>query len=70
MWAVRGGESRSWVEGRCIAFDNSYPHEAWNDHATDTRIVLAVHVPHPDLSMAEREALAMLAERLLAADCP
>ena len=35
-----------------------------------TRIVLAVHGPHPDLSMVEREALAWLAERLLAADRP
>ena len=65
-----GGEWRSWVEGRCLAFDNSYPHEAWNDHPTDTRIVLAVHVPHPDLSAVERQALALLTERLLAADRP
>ena len=64
------GESRSWLQGRCIAFDNSYPHEAWNDHTTQTRIVLAVHGPHPDLSMVEREALAWLAQRLLAADRP
>jgi aspartate beta-hydroxylase len=64
------GESRSWLEGRCIAFDNSYPHEAWNDHATQTRIVLAVHGPHPDLSIVEREALAWLAQRLLGADPP
>ncbi len=63
-----GGESRSWLEGRCIAFDNSYAHEAWNDHATQTRVVLAVHGPHPDLSVVEREALAWLAQRLLAAD--
>ena len=61
------GETRSWFEGRCIAFDNSYPHEAWNDHATETRIVLAVHGPHPDLNLAEREALAWLAARLLPA---
>ena len=65
-----GGEWRAWDEGRCLAFDNSYPHEAWNGHPTDTRIVLAVHVPHPDLSAAERQALAWLTERLLAADRP
>lgn len=60
-----GGESRSWVEGKCIAFDNSYPHEAWNDHPTATRLVLAVHGPHPDLTVVERDALAWLATRLL-----
>ena len=60
-----GGESRSWIEGRCIAFDNSYPHEAWNDHPTTTRLVLAVHGPHPGLTLTEREALAWLAARVL-----
>ncbi len=64
------GETRSWRERRCIAFDNSYPHEAWNDHATERRIVLAVHGPHPDLSVVEREALAWLAQRLLPPDGP
>ena len=60
-----GDETRKWTEGRCLTFDNSYPHEAWNDHPTDTRVVLAVHAPHPDLSEPEREALAWLAARVL-----
>ena len=40
-------------------------HDTWNDHPTVTRLVLAVHGPHPDLTVVERDTLAWLAERLL-----
>jgi aspartate beta-hydroxylase len=44
-----GGVSATWQTGRCIAFDDSYPHEVWN--ASDrARIVLVADVWHPDLS--------------------
>jgi Aspartyl/Asparaginyl beta-hydroxylase len=47
-----GDESRGWVEGRCIVFDDSFDHEAWN--RTDAeRIVLIVDLWHPDLAAAE-----------------
>jgi aspartate beta-hydroxylase len=49
-------EPREWREGECLAFDDSFVHEAWNrsDH---TRAVLIFDVWNPGLSAAEREAL-------------
>ena len=38
-------ESRRWREGRCLVFDDSYEHEAWN-HADSDRIVLIVDLWH------------------------
>jgi aspartyl/asparaginyl beta-hydroxylase (cupin superfamily) len=43
-----GDEVRSWVEGRCLLFDDSFEHEVWND-ADEERLVLIVDVWHPDL---------------------
>ncbi len=45
-------QSRRWSEGRCLVFDDSFEHEAWN-HTTDDRIVLIVDLWHPGLSSAE-----------------
>lgn len=36
-----GGEIRPWSEGRCLLFDDTVPHDAWN-HASSRRIVLIV----------------------------
>jgi aspartate beta-hydroxylase len=49
-------EPRAWTEGECLAFDDSFVHEAWNrsDH---TRAVLIFDVWNPGLSAAVREAL-------------
>jgi aspartyl/asparaginyl beta-hydroxylase (cupin superfamily) len=44
-----GRISGGWTPGRCIVFDDSFPHEAWNDGDRD-RVVLIVDVWHPDLS--------------------
>ena len=49
--------ARGWTEGECLAFDDSYVHEAWNRSA-HTRVVLIFDVWNPDLSAIEREALA------------
>ncbi len=46
---VVGGEERTWEEGRCLVFDDSFEHEAWNRDVRD-RIVLIVDLWHPDLS--------------------
>lgn len=43
------GTAATWQEGRCLAFDDSFPHEVWNDSDRE-RIVLAVDSWHPDLS--------------------
>jgi aspartate beta-hydroxylase len=44
-----GDSSASWDEGKCIAFDDSFPHEVWNESDRE-RIVLVVDLWHPDLS--------------------
>lgn len=50
------GEDREWIEGECLAFNNSYLHSAYN-HGSSTRVVLAIHALHPCLSRDEKEAL-------------
>ncbi|TAN07572.1 MAG: tetratricopeptide repeat protein [Rhodanobacteraceae bacterium] len=53
------GEDYHWQEGRFISFDDTYLHESWND-STKVRANLMFDVWHPDLSAAEREAMALL----------
>ena len=52
-------ETRTWEEGKCLLFDYSYLHNAWN-HSDRRRVCLLVDLWHPDLSMAERSALTFL----------
>jgi aspartate beta-hydroxylase len=60
--AIRvGDQTRTWREGRCLAFDDSFEHEAWN-HGSRRRAVLIFDVWHPGLSAAERTAVARLGE--------
>jgi aspartyl/asparaginyl beta-hydroxylase (cupin superfamily) len=47
-----GGETRTWTEGRCMVFDDSFEHEAWNRDVRD-RVVLIVDLWHPDLTGEE-----------------
>jgi aspartate beta-hydroxylase len=47
-------------EGKAIVFDDSFEHEAWNDHPSQARLVLIVDVWHPDLSDAEVKFLSFL----------
>jgi aspartate beta-hydroxylase len=54
-----GDEQRTWEEGRCMIFDDSYDHEAWN-RTPNTRIVLILGFYHPDLSIEERMSLVYL----------
>ncbi len=51
-----GDEVRSWEDGKCLVFDDSFEHEAWNRSA-ESRYVLIVDFFHPDLSTAEKWAL-------------
>jgi aspartyl/asparaginyl beta-hydroxylase (cupin superfamily) len=39
-------ETRSWEEGRCLVFDDSFEHEAWN-HAERPRTVLLIDFLNP-----------------------
>lgn len=54
-----GNESRPWQEGKVMIFDDSIEHEAWNDSDSE-RVVLIFEIWRPELSEAERDAVAKL----------
>jgi aspartate beta-hydroxylase len=54
-----GGERHVWQEGRCVSFDDTFEHEAWN-RSDRTRVVLILDVWNPYLTAAERDAIAAL----------
>jgi aspartate beta-hydroxylase len=58
-----GGETHIWQEGRCVTFDDTFEHEAWNRSAK-TRVVLILDSWNPDLTEAEREAVTELIEAI------
>jgi aspartyl/asparaginyl beta-hydroxylase (cupin superfamily) len=41
-----GTDVRSWEDGKCLIFDDSYEHEVWNT-TSERRIVLLVRFWHP-----------------------
>jgi aspartyl/asparaginyl beta-hydroxylase (cupin superfamily) len=47
-----GTEVLNWQEGKCLVFDDSFEHEAWNN-SDGERIVLLIQFWHPDLTDAE-----------------
>eukprot|EP00501_MAST-03F_sp_TOSAG23-6_P001324 GSMAST32.ASY1.ANO1.1372.1 assembled CDS len=47
-----GSESRNFIEGKVIVFDDSFEHEAWND-TSESRINLIFDIWHPDLTQQE-----------------
>ena len=53
---VVGGEAHAWQEGRCVTFDDTFLHEAWN-RTDERRVVLILDTWHPDLTEAECSAL-------------
>ncbi|MGH8213236.1 MAG: aspartyl/asparaginyl beta-hydroxylase domain-containing protein [Rhodanobacteraceae bacterium] len=58
--AIRvGGVQHTWQEGRCVTFDDTFEHEAWN-RSDKVRVVMILDSWHPDLSQVEREAIALL----------
>jgi aspartyl/asparaginyl beta-hydroxylase (cupin superfamily) len=55
--AIRvGNETREWTEGRCLLFDYSYRHQAWND-SDRPRICLLMDLWNPEVMLPERQAL-------------
>ena len=52
-----GNETRYWEEGKCIIFDDSYEHEAWNK-SDETRVVLIIDAWNPHVTEAEKIAFA------------
>lgn len=51
-----GGETHHWQEGRCVTFDDTFEHEAWN-HSDRTRVVLIIDSWNPDLTAIEQHAI-------------
>ncbi|HEY3644637.1 MAG TPA: aspartyl/asparaginyl beta-hydroxylase domain-containing protein [Gammaproteobacteria bacterium] len=58
-----GSETRGWTEGKCIAFDDTYEHEAWNKSGK-TRVVMIFDVWNPALTLPEQEAMRVAIEEL------
>src|SRR5699024_4227774 len=54
-----GGETHVWEPGRCVTFDDTFEHEAWND-SDQTRVVLIVDSWNPDLTDVEQQAVSDL----------
>jgi aspartate beta-hydroxylase len=54
-----GGVEHAWQEGRCVTFDDTFEHEAWNK-SDKVRAVMILDSWHPDLTEAERDAIALL----------
>ncbi len=52
------GATVVWREGRTVVFDDSRPHEVWND-TDETRVVLLVDVPRP-MTLRGRALLSVL----------
>lgn len=58
-----GDETHGWEEGKCIVFDDTFEHEAWN-RSRNTRVVLIFDIWNPDLTAAEREGMRIATEAL------
>ena len=59
--AIRVGyETRTWTEGKCMIFDDSFQHEAWNK-SQQIRAVLIFEIWNPALTQAERSGMSALA---------
>jgi aspartate beta-hydroxylase len=62
--AIRvGGEIHAWQEGRCVTFDDTMEHEAWNK-SSETRVVLIFDCWNPDMSEIERLAVTDVVEAI------
>jgi aspartate beta-hydroxylase len=56
-----GDEAHHWREGECVAFDDTWLHEAWN-RSDETRVILLMDAWNPHLTEPEREAMTALIE--------
>ena len=55
-----GGEDHEWQQGRCITFDDTFLHEAWN-HSAHTRVVVLLDTWNPYMTGAEIAAFSEIA---------
>lgn len=51
-----GAETRQWMEGKCVVFDDSFEHEVWHV-GTKVRLVLVLDIWHPDLTAEETQVI-------------
>jgi aspartate beta-hydroxylase len=58
-----GGEEHAWQEGRCVTFDDTFEHEAWN-RSGQTRVVLILDSWSPYLTPVECAAIAGTVESI------
>jgi aspartate beta-hydroxylase len=58
-----GGVMHVWQEGRCVTFDDTFEHEAWN-RSNETRVVLILDSWNPDLTEVECAAVTALIEAI------
>ncbi len=62
--AIRvGGDIHVWEEGRCVTFDDTMEHEAWNKSG-ETRVVMIFDCWNPDMTEVERLAVTDLVEAI------
>ncbi|MGY0799238.1 aspartyl/asparaginyl beta-hydroxylase domain-containing protein [Lysobacter sp. A286] len=52
-------QRHDWQEGRCITFDDTFEHEAWN-HSDRTRVILLFDVWNPHMTPVEQSAVTEL----------
>jgi len=51
-----GGETRRWEEGKCLIFDDTVEHEAWNK-SDNVRINLLLDFLRPGIESADKDSL-------------
>ena len=54
-----GNETRPWIEGQTLIFDDTIEHEAWNT-SDQLRVVLLFDIWRPELSLDERDLVAAM----------
>jgi len=54
-----GNETRPWMEGQTLIFDDTIEHEAWNT-SDQLRVVLLFDIWRPELSLDERDLVAAM----------
>ncbi|WP_224242173.1 aspartyl/asparaginyl beta-hydroxylase domain-containing protein [Hyalangium gracile] len=59
-------EVRTWEEGKCLLFDDTYEHEVWN-RSERLRVILLLDVWHPDLTQIEVSTLIQFRDLLSSA---
>lgn len=52
-WLRVADDLISLTEGKVIMFDDSFEHEAGNNHKSEPRVVLVLDIWHPDFSNEE-----------------